>query len=209
MRNSLEVSGLIERMYDDVCLILHDEIEEIPKYLPESLSFDYYGFIQRDPKTFDIQGICLSLGLFRAINDCIPRPLLHLKIMQTICHEIAHITYWSHGKGHEELTKQYMAKCTDRIHLDYGLDFTVEYENIEKTIQKYIEFTNQLANQEMGEMIAERNITNNRIIRLKDIVKSPKSARAKLRKAGLLKPKDGWVWANQLPHEIAEVLGLR
>lgn len=37
------------------------------------------------------------------------------KLIETICHEFAHITHWDHGSLHKELTQKYIDKVTGKV----------------------------------------------------------------------------------------------
>lgn len=93
---------------------LKDYIEELPE-LKLTNAKTYYGRIYK--KSGEITAIALSKHNLEVSPALIEQDDIEL-IVETICHEFAHISHWEHSEEHEELTQAYKNLVLLNIRLD-------------------------------------------------------------------------------------------
>lgn len=107
------------------------------------------------------------------------------KIIETICHELAHMTHWNHKEEHTQLTQEYF----DIVGGAIGEELNILLGSIK--VEEPIKSIAQSAKE---------------VTTLKDITTDPRKARALLRKAGIDKPGTKWEWTGTVPKEIMDII---
>lgn len=104
------------------------------------------------------------------------------KIIETICHELAHMTHWNHKEEHTQLTQEYLDIVGEAIEEELDI-FLEPIKSIAQTTKETKETTT-----------------------LKDLTSDPRKARALLRKAEVDKPGTKWEWTGTVPKEIMDII---
>ena len=107
------------------------------------------------------------------------------KIIETICHELAHMTHWNHKEEHTQLTQEYLDIVGEAI--EEELDILLGSIKVEEPIKSIAQ--------------SAKEVTT-----LKDLTSDPRKARALLRKAGIDKPGTKWEWTGTVPKEIMDII---
>ena len=98
------------------------EIKNKLNYTGEILNSDFEEFADKNVKNYAV-GICFKNDTdyrifidnyfihecYESLTKSYMKLLLDGKTIESvICHEIAHLTHWNHGKKHKELTNKYL-----------------------------------------------------------------------------------------------------
>lgn len=100
----------IRKFYKEVTQILFEDLPDLPPFLKLSNAKGYRGQIKR------IGSWCTSITVSKHYYDGDYDPKWWfdmetlLDLLDTICHELAHMTYWEHSPEHKELTAKYLEK---------------------------------------------------------------------------------------------------
>lgn len=109
------------KVYKDMANLLKKQglIKEIPqlKWTTDKSCFGYLSYIEKKNRTtgwveYQICGIYLNRTFCpNTLKNFLNNPNWSFKyfceLIDTIAHELAHITYHNHSEGHKELTKKY------------------------------------------------------------------------------------------------------
>lgn len=82
------------------------EIKKVARIINKRFSFKALS-IKELPNTRCDQGECCQDGhiMLRLKQYKKNKPLARRTVIHTLCHELAHLQYFDHNKGHEELTQ--------------------------------------------------------------------------------------------------------
>lgn len=185
--NLKQMERQITLIYNTVAKELEDQL---PAPIPSLVFTKAQTFWGRIRKRWWIEGketkeefkdIRISSNLFHQVFRNRPEDFI-VKVTDTICHELAHMTHWHHKKTHKELTKQYIHTVREAV--------------------KALGFGDPVA-PEQPELASVAHAV--KMITLADITPDPRKARAALRKAGIEKPGNRWEWVV-VPYEVRELL---
>lgn len=109
------------------------------------------------------------------------------KIIETICHELAHMTHWNHKEEHTQLTQEY-------------------FDIVGGAIEEELKIPLDSIKVEPIKSIAQSAKRTKGVTTLKDITTDPRKARALLRKAGIDKPGTKWEWVGTVPKEVMDII---
>jgi hypothetical protein len=104
LRREISMTGnqIIRAYYAAAAYILRKHMPYIPK-LKLTNAKKYYGQIWHTETGYRVD---LSSWNLAVNSNLIDRDDIG-EIIDTICHEFAHMTHWEHGKDHDELTAAY------------------------------------------------------------------------------------------------------
>lgn len=97
-------------MYRDITNILKAELPTIPPFK-----------IRYSKRCSGLCSVCdkeYSIYLYDVLFDITDIKLLYHAIVETICHELAHISYFDHSVYHSNLTDKYYKKCLGKLSFD-------------------------------------------------------------------------------------------
>lgn len=129
--------------------------------------------------------IRISSNLFYEVFKDQPYEDFLPKIIETICHELAHMTHWNHKEEHTQLTQEYL---------------NIVGETIEEELNIF------LGSIKVEEPIKSIAQSAKEVTTLKDLTSDPRKARALLRKAGIDKPGTKWEWTGTVPKEVLDII---
>lgn len=179
----------IKELYDEVRTALH--MEDLNLEVVNDKNSRFYGqirmmrgrsknrTIKKVPisitvNTYYFENISNSEKAYHYIYDL--NWTLEECILETICHEFAHISYWSHCKSHTQLTKTYF--------------------NIVKAARKP---TTSVAANPTSVLTTLKDLCFNLNI-------DDKKARRILRGSNITKPGKTWTWEYGIPQEVIDLL---
>ncbi|QGF20053.1 hypothetical protein CPAS15_0002 [Clostridium phage CPAS-15] len=174
----------VKELYNEATMILGKAfgVSAVDLYIESDVDANYYGLCHRSGNKFT--GITINLFPFRFAQegekayDKIKKFGWDIKdcVLETICHELAHLTYWSHSPLHKKLTSLYYNK-----------------------VQQARKGENLAVAQTRSDIYTLKDLCE--LIEL-----DPRKARSILRKNNIEKPGKQWEWEQGMPKDIYDLL---
>ncbi|MGE5438136.1 MAG: SprT-like domain-containing protein [Syntrophothermus sp.] len=108
--------NLLKVYYDYSCEILKEHLPCIPE-MRYSTAKKYYGKISRRNNNKYIIYLSKFNHLYK--NDWLFDKEEQEEIINTVCHELAHLIFWEHGKNHTKVTKLFSKIVNGNLRLMY------------------------------------------------------------------------------------------